>query len=44
MPLPDFATLNPGYEERKKEAERRKALFRNPAPSGAALHLRGGWT
>src|SRR5579862_4889098 len=26
---PDFALLNPGYEEKKKEAERRKTLFRN---------------
>jgi hypothetical protein len=44
-PLPDFASLHPGYEERKgrKEAERRKAMFRNhhtlrcgAAPAGAA--------
>ena len=30
MPLPDFTAFNPGYEEKnKKEAERRKTLFRN---------------
>jgi hypothetical protein len=43
MPLPDFASLHPGYEEIKKEAGRRKALLRNhrivrcgAAPAGAA--------
>jgi hypothetical protein len=29
MPLPDFTSFHPGYEEIKKEAERRKTLFRN---------------
>src|ERR1700689_252604 len=31
MPLPDFTSFHPGYErdKRKKEAERRKTLFRN---------------
>ena len=30
MPLPDFTSFHPGYEEeKKKEAERRKTLFRN---------------
>jgi hypothetical protein len=31
MPTPDFTPFHPGYEERneRKEAERRKTLFRN---------------
>ena len=30
MSIPDYASLHPGYEEKKeKEAERRKTLFRN---------------
>jgi hypothetical protein len=29
MPLPDFTSFYPGYEEEIKEAERRKTLFRN---------------
>jgi hypothetical protein len=27
--VPDYASLHPGYEEKRKEAERRKTLFRN---------------
>jgi hypothetical protein len=44
MPLPDFAALHPGYEEKKKErkeAERRQTRSHEPhhrvrrAPAGA---------